>query len=289
VSTGAPSPAPPVRSELFRRVGTAVVVLPLLLAGMLWAPPLVGFAIVTVAVALGAWEFDGLLRARELKALRVTGAAALVLVYANVGLLGGPAGSHDGSHLPVLLWPLVAVLGLTGLLFRARDFARDVPAAALTMLGAVYLGALGGAIAALRIMPPDALGPWRIVLLLAIVMAADTAAYFVGRAVGRHKLAPAISPGKTVEGAVGGVAGGVLGAWAVSAAGLHLPAVHVVVLGVLVTLFAIVGDLVESLLKRWAGVKDSGRLFPGHGGMLDRLDSLLFGAAVLYYYFSLYG
>lgn len=282
--------APAARSELARRIGTAIVALPLLLAGMLWAPAWVGFAIVTVAVALGAWEFDGLLRARGLRSFRILGAPMLAWLYMQVargawGYLPIPL----GYWLELSLWPLVAALVLCALLFRSPDFASDVPAAGLTLLGAVYLGGLGGSIAALRVMPPDARGSWRIVLLLAIVMAADTAAYFVGRALGRHKLAPAISPGKTVEGAVGGVAGGVLGAWAVSAAGLHLPASHVVALGVLVTLFAIAGDLVESLLKRWAGVKDSGRLFPGHGGMLDRLDSLLFGAAVLYYYFSLYG
>jgi phosphatidate cytidylyltransferase len=277
------------RSELFRRVGTAVVALPLLLLGMLWAPPLLGFAIVTIAIALGAWEFDGLMRAREVKAFRVTGALALVVVYLNVAQVGGPFGYAYGFYVPVPLWPLVALFALTAVLFRGGDFARSVPAAALTLLGAVYIGGLGGAIAGLRVMPPMEPGPWRIVLLLAIVMMADTAAYFVGRALGRHKLAPSISPGKTVEGAVGGLAGGVLGAWAVSAAGLGLPGFHVVLLGVFVTLAAIAGDLFESLLKRWAGVKDSGRLFPGHGGMLDRLDSLLFGGAVLYYYFSLSG
>ncbi len=283
--------APAARSELARRIGTAVVALPLLLAGMLWAPAWVGFAIVTVAVALGAWEFDGLLRARGLKGFRIVGALVLAWLYMRLarGAWEDLLPIALGCWLELSLWPLVALLVLSALLFRAGDFASEVPAAGLTLLGAVYLGGLGGSIAALRVMGPDSIGPWRIGLLLAIVMASDTAAYFVGRALGRRKLAPAISPGKTVEGAVGGVVGGVLGAWAVSAAGLGLPVWHVVVLGVLVTLFAIVGDLLESLLKRWAGVKDSGRLFPGHGGMLDRLDSLLFGAAVLYYYFSLYG
>lgn len=281
--------APAARSELARRIGTAVVALPLLLAGMLWAPAWVGFAIVTVAVALGAWEFDGLLRARDVKPLRLAGALLTAALYVRVAFSGWPHLHLSRYSEPLSLWPLVGVVLLTGLLLNARDFGRDVPAAGLTLVGVVYLGGLGGCIAALRVMPTVERGPWRIVLLLAIVMAADTAAYFVGRALGRRKLAPAISPGKTVEGAMGGVAGGVLGAWAVSAAGLGLPGAHVVVLGVLVTLFAIVGDLLESLLKRWAGVKDSGRLFPGHGGMLDRLDSLLFGAAVLYYYFSLFG
>jgi phosphatidate cytidylyltransferase len=285
-------------SELVRRLATAAVALPLLLGGMLWAPPLVGFVIVTIAVALGAWEYDALLVAKGLRPLRVAGAVVLAAAYANVALRwpwGVESAGVPGSsvtvigHLLVPLWPLAALLVLTSLVLRASDFARDVPAAALTLLGAVYLGGLGGSIAALRIMGPIADGSWRVVLLLAIVMAADTAAYFTGRALGRHKLAPAISPGKTVEGAVGGLAGGILGALAVRGAGFALPVGHAVVLGALVAIAAMAGDLVESLLKRWAGVKDSGALFPGHGGMLDRLDSLLFGGAVLYYYFSLFG
>ena len=115
----------------------------------------------------------------------------------------------------------------------------------------------------------------------------DTFAFFFGHALGRRRLAPALSPGKTVEGAIGGLLGGVVGAFAVRALGLPgLPALDTLALGALVAALGIVGDLDESLLKRWAGVKDSGVLFPGHGGMLDRLDGLLFGAPVLYYYFQ---
>jgi len=169
---------------------------------------------------------------------------------------------------------------------RSRDIALAVPAGAATLLGAAYLGALGGSIAALRVLPPVELGAWRLLLLLAIVMGADTAAFFVGSAVGRHKLAPAISPGKTIEGLVGGLAGGMLGAVIVRWVGLRsLPLAHAVGLGLGVAALGTAGDLAESLLKRWAGVKDSGALFPGHGGMLDRLDSLLFAGPVLYYYF----
>jgi len=136
------------------------------------------------------------------------------------------------------------------------------------------------------VLPPADLGAWRLLLLLAIVMGADTAAFFVGSALGRHKLAPAISPGKTVEGLVGGLAGGILGALAVRWIGLKaLPLAHAVVLGFLGAALGAAGDLAESLIKRWSGVKDSGSLFPGHGGMLDRLDSLLLAGPVLYYYF----
>jgi phosphatidate cytidylyltransferase len=174
------------------------------------------------------------------------------------------------------------------LLWQKGEFAGRVSASAGTLLGAVYLGGLGGAMAALALLPPMADGPWRLVLLLAILMVADSSAYFAGRAVGRNKMAPSISPGKTWEGAAAGLAGGVLGALAVRALGLPaLPPLHAAALGALVAAAGAAGDLAESLLKRWAGVKDSGHLFPGHGGMLDRLDSLLFGAPVLYYYFSL--
>jgi phosphatidate cytidylyltransferase len=182
--------------------------------------------------------------------------------------------------------PLVVVLLLAFALGRGADF-ESVTAAAATLLGAVYVGALGGTIAALRILPPIEQGAWRVVLLLVVQVFSDSFAFFVGHAIGRRRLAPGISPSKSVEGALGGLVGGVIGALGVRAVGLPaLPLAHAAGLGAVVALMGIVGDLDESLLKRWAGVKDSGTLFPGHGGMLDRLDSLLFGAPVLYYYFQ---
>src|SRR5262249_29551115 len=143
----------------------------------------------------------------------------------------------------------------------------------------------GGTLAALRLAPYELGGPWVMLLLLATIMSADSAALFAGRAAGRHQLAPRISPGKTWEGLVGGLLGGVVGALVVRRLGVAwLRVAQAVVLALLVSLAGVTGDLAESLLKRWAGVKDSGALFPGHGGMLDRLDSLLAGAPVLYYY-----
>jgi phosphatidate cytidylyltransferase len=267
------------KANLARRVVTALVVLPVLLAGLLLGPPLLGAAVVLIALLLGMWEFFGLLEARGLVPFRVTGVvlllAAFVEVVTRLDWVGPP------------LWPMVALVSLTALLLRVGDFTATVPAAALTLMGATYLGALGGTIAGLRMLEPHVLAPWRLVLLLAIIMMSDTAAFFVGSALGRRPLAPAISPGKTMEGAAGGLVGGVVGALAVWAAGLPgVPAWHAGLLGFVVAILGMLGDLLESLLKRWAGVKDSGRLFPGHGGMLDRLDSLLFGAPILYYYFS---
>ena len=263
--------------NLALRVGTALVALPALLAAFFLGPPALGVALVALAAGIGLFEFFGLMRAREVRPMRRTGlvlAGAMFLDVAYPEWYGAP------------FWPLAALLLLIVTLRRGPDLAETVPAAATTLLGATYLGALGGTIAALRILHPVADGAWRIVLLLAIIMVGDAVAFFVGHAFGRRRLAPRISPGKSVEGALGGLLGGVAGALAVRALGLpQLPLAHAVVLGAGVAVMGIVGDLEESLLKRWAGVKDSGGLFPGHGGMLDRLDSLLFGAPVLYYYF----
>ena len=259
------------------RVTTAVVALPLLLLAFFRGPRWLGVALVAGALVAGLVEFFALLAARGLVPMRSTGLALAAAMFVDVATPGWNAG-------PV--WPLAALLLLTVALRPGRALEDTVPAAALTLLGALYLGALGGTIGALFLMPPVEAGPWRILLLLAIIMAADTVAFFVGHALGRHRLAPALSPAKTVEGALGGIVGGVLGALVVRSWGFPtLPLLDALVLGAVVAALGIVGDLDESLLKRWAGVKDSGRLFPGHGGALDRLDGLLFGAPILYYYF----
>jgi phosphatidate cytidylyltransferase len=258
-------------------VATALVALPVLLGAFFLGPPWLTVAVVAACLAVGLHEFGGLVRARGIRPMRRVGfplAAALFLDVVWPGWLGVPAA------------PLGALLLLAFTLWRGAD-VESVTAAAATLLGAVYLGALGGTIAALRTLPPVERGAWRLALLLVVQVAADSFAFFVGHAIGRRRLAPGISPGKSVEGAVGGLVGGVLGALAVRSLGLPaLPALHAAALGAAVALMGIIGDLDESLLKRWAGVKDSGTLFPGHGGMLDRLDSLLFGAPVLYYYFQ---
>jgi phosphatidate cytidylyltransferase len=269
--------SPGFGKNLASRVTTAVFVLPALLAALFLGPPGLCVAIVAGAVLVGLFEFFGLLRARGLHPLRRTGLVLATIMFVEVAYpawFGAP------------VWPVGALLLLIATLRQGGEIEKTVPAAAGTLLGAVYLGALGGTIAALCTLDPASLSAWRVVLLLAIIMAADSVAFFVGSAWGRHRLLPSVSPGKSVEGAIGGLLGGVMGALAVRAIGLPaLPLEHAVGLGAGVAALGIVGDLDESLLKRWAGVKDSGTLFPGHGGMLDRLDSLLFGAPVLYYYF----
>jgi phosphatidate cytidylyltransferase len=256
-------------------VGTAAVALPLLVLLLFKAPPMATVALVAVACAIGLWELFAMLGAGGVAPFRVVGAACATLLFLSIG-----------EPELVTALPAITVAIAAAALQRAKDMSTSVPAAAATLLAAAYLGALGGTMAALRVLPPDADGAWRVTLLLAIVMTSDTFAYFAGSAFGRHKLAPLVSPGKTIEGLAGGLAGGIVAALVVRSLGLPgIPAAAAVALGIVVSAFGVTGDLVESLIKRWSGVKDSGRLFPGHGGMLDRLDSLLFGAPVLYYYF----
>jgi phosphatidate cytidylyltransferase len=258
-------------------LGTAAIALPLLVLLLFKAPPLATVALMAVACAIGLWELFGMLAAGGLPPLRAVGAVSAAVLFFSIAapvLAVAPA-------VPAIMLAIA-----TAALYRAKEMSTSVPAAAATLFSAGYVGALGGALAALRVIPPAEDGAWRMTLLLAIAMTSDTFAYFTGSAFGRHKLAPLISPGKTVEGLAGGLVGGMVAALVVRQLGLpSMSAPAAVVLGIVVAAFGTAGDLVESLMKRWSGVKDSGRLFPGHGGMLDRLDSLLFGAPVLYYYF----
>jgi phosphatidate cytidylyltransferase len=263
--------------NLARRSATAAIALPLLALAIFRGPVWLMELVVAAAVLLGLREFFALLAARSVRPLYVPAVLLTVLFFVDA--------AHPAVvHAP--LAPLAVAVLLSAVLLRREEFAQSLSAAAFSLLAALYLGALGGTLAALRALAPENEGPWRVTLLLAVMMIADTCAYFVGSAIGRHKLAPRISPGKTWEGCGGAAVGGVLTALVVCRIGLPtLSVTHAALLGLGVTVAGTVGDLAESLLKRWAGVKDSGTLFPGHGGMLDRLDSLLFGAPVLYYYF----
>jgi phosphatidate cytidylyltransferase len=262
-------------ANLARRVATAVVVLPALVAVLFLAPPAAFASVAAAAVLLGMRELHRLIEAARWRPFRMGGYVLVAALFAEA--------ATPRAAFPAY-WPAALLLLLV--LALRRPPAEAVPGAAATLLGAAYLGAFGGAIVALRLVEPVALGAWRVVLLLGAVMSADSLAYFVGHAVGRRPLSPALSPAKTVEGGIGGLLGGAAGALVVRALGLpELPLSHAAALGVAAAAAGTAGDLFESQFKRWAGVKDSGSLFPGHGGMLDRLDSLLFAAPVLYYYF----
>jgi phosphatidate cytidylyltransferase len=192
---------------------------------------------------------------------------------------------YDVHLIPSTLLTAGVVVSLIALLARPQKF-NAFPAWAWTFAGILYMGWLFGYTVALYGV---AGGRSWVFYALFCTFASDTAAYFIGRALGRHKMAPSISPGKTWEGAVGGVLGAIgisfafLAPTPVSLAGKLVPW-QAIVLGGAVSVFGQAGDLVESLLKRNVGVKDSGTLMAGHGGVLDRLDSIVFAIVIVYYW-----
>lgn len=203
------------------------------------------------------------------------GVAAGVVLAAGMLFCPVPA-----AGLGVLAGVVLALAVL--FLFRYRVIETVTRDLALSILGLCYVPLLLGHAGLLRQL--DHGREW-VALVLLIVMASDSLAYFVGMACGRHRLYAAISPKKSIEGALGGLAGGILGTLAARYWLLpQLQPLDVVLLGLGVGAFSQVGDLVESMFKRSFAVKDSGALFPGHGGLLDRLDSLLFAFPVTYYY-----
>ncbi len=148
--------------------------------------------------------------------------------------------------------------------------------------GVTYIGFLGGHLVLLRDLDDD--GDWVFVAVFA-TFAADTAAYFAGRAFGRRQLSPAISPGKTIEGGIAGIVVGFAAVFVVAwVVGLDVDEMELAPLALLLPIVAIVGDLAESLIKRGAGIKDSSELVPGHGGFLDRMDAILFTVPLVFYY-----
>ncbi|MFZ2494026.1 MAG: phosphatidate cytidylyltransferase [Thermoanaerobaculia bacterium] len=171
--------------------------------------------------------------------------------------------------------------------FSRKPLDDSLPSSAISVLATMYVGMLGGSIIRLRGDFGDE-GPKLVFFLLLVVWMGDAGAYYVGRQFGRHKLSPRISPKKTIEGGIGGVTTSIL-----AAVGIHFaffptfPLVHAILAGVILSIAGMIGDLAESMWKRSASVKDSGSLIPGHGGFLDRFDSILFTAPILYVYWTL--
>jgi phosphatidate cytidylyltransferase len=175
---------------------------------------------------------------------------------------------------------LLAIIVIAWLSFEVLRQARTLEQAAIDLIAPIYVGAPLGMLVALQSLT----GPKGPLLLMATIVVSDTAQYYTGRALGRRPLAPAISPKKTVEGAIGGVL--IATTFMAIAMTFLFPATPVVVrvlLGLVIVFLGITGDLFESRLKRFAGMKDSSHLIPGHGGVLDRIDALLFAIPVFYF------
>ncbi|MBN1240586.1 MAG: phosphatidate cytidylyltransferase [Gammaproteobacteria bacterium] len=253
---------------LIKRIITALILGSAVTVALLLAPTRIAAAVLGLLFVAGAWEWAGLARLSPAARAAYTGLFAAIL-------LAAPWWVFDRGVIAVLL--LIGVLWWLLALLAVLTYPRRLPLAPVAVAG---FAALLPAWAALtHLHGAMQLGPQLAMTVLALVWAADTGAYFTGRSIGRTKLAPAVSPGKTWEGVAGGVATAAVVS-AVAAALLELPLVTVVAVGAVTALVSVLGDLTVSIGKRNVGLKDSGRLLPGHGGMLDRIDSLTAAAPI---------
>ena len=283
---------------LLHRVLTALVAVPIILAAIWSGPPWIT-ALAVAAAVVGVWEAYRLYPSM----VAVDGAitdkgppALLGCVWSAAIVFAGELAATPGDFAKAVVGICVAGCIISGLwMIAAWRGQRPVAMVAWLILTPVYVGGGMAAALALRGLEYDAaagnmldvvgatIGLWWLLLAILGVYAADTGAYCVGKLIGRHRMAPNTSPGKTWEGTIGGLVAatvvvGLLG----TLTPLGLAVWQAVATGVILGVVAPMGDLLESKIKRWAGVKDSGAIFPGHGGMLDRLDSLLPSFIVVY-------
>lgn len=262
---------------LKKRVITALWGIPLLVAAVWFDQPLPWFTIlVALWGLLAVFEFYKMGEKAKLAPLTYFGLLWTLLFIISPQL-------NNDYITPQILLASAVVLSLIWLLLRPQKEGAFI-GWAWTIGGILYVGWLLSYFVGLRGL--DDGRNW-VFLALLVTFGSDTAAYFVGRALGRHKLAPRISPGKTWEGTIAGFLGAIIVALLFTLpTPLQLPigCGQAILLGFLVSLFGQLGDLAESLLKRNTGIKDSGSLLPGHGGFLDRIDSIVFAGVVVYYY-----
>jgi len=271
------------------RLFTAVIALPLLIASIIlpaYIPQTVWIfaAIAVLALAAGLFEFYSLTKKLELKAdagIGYIGAALLTVAF----LFDAPTKAPDLLIISIAFF--VMLLFVTQMFRFQKDFSKLLAGAGVTLLGVMYVVFLGGFLIATRVGFENVPGLSTKLLLFffVVIFGSDAGAYFAGRALGKHKLAPNISPGKTVEGLIGGI---------IAAAGFatlatflffdELPYKFSIPLAVVMAVVGVLGDLAESSIKRGSKTKDAASILPGHGGLLDRLDSLLFNAPILYYF-----
>ena len=252
------------------RILSALILLILVIGTICFLPPIGTVVLACIAAVLAFLEYASLAALLGAQVPRVVGSAAVLAACVSSGVPGLPVDV-------VLMTAMIAIGALAvGAAQPGPATLRDSAAAVLPI---VYIALPLGALAAVRTVG----GRQAILLLLGVIVVSDSAQYYTGRALGRRPLAPAISPKKTLEGAIGGLVFGTLamivgGRLTFSSAQVTLLALT----GAVVVALGIVGDLFESMLKRSAGVKDSSALIPGHGGVLDRIDSWLFAAPVYY-------
>jgi phosphatidate cytidylyltransferase len=268
------------------RVLSALVLLSLVIGTIWFLPPGATFLLAVIAGVLAFSEYRVIAKALGANVPALTGGVAVVLVCFAMSIGGHASDVIFDEGLMVLPNQVYLVLLAALIVVGATAVARGNPGpsaladAAATMFAPIYIGLPLGALVWTGVGMEG--GRLSVLLLLAVIVVSDSAQYYTGRAFGKRPLAPTISPKKTVEGAIGGM---VFGTLAMAIGGHYVfasPIWILALLGAAISLLGIIGDLFESLLKRSAGVKDSSNLIPGHGGVLDRIDSWLFTAPVYY-------
>jgi phosphatidate cytidylyltransferase len=258
-----------MESNLAKRISTAVVMVPVMLGVVIFAPGWLFAVAVAVLAVLTIREYFDLAEKQSLEPQRYVGYALAALCVALPMIPN-----------PVPIEAAMVVLTLTIAMY-SRSLVAVGPSAASTVFGVLYVALPFSLWVRLRMMPG---GVALALYALTIIWVSDTSAYFGGRLLGRHKLAPRISPGKTWEGSIFSIVGAVIfGYFYLRYALPDIPLTESLIMAVTVNIAGQLGDLAESAMKRGAGVKDSGTLLPGHGGALDRVDALLFAIPVLWY------
>jgi phosphatidate cytidylyltransferase len=288
LKTQPPKPKPksifPNLPPAVARVVTAGILLPFLIVSIIFPKLDLLFVLLAAAAMIGAlFEFWMLARKQQIRADRAAGLLGAVALF-TIFYFTQPGGPPDPLMIQLILI-LLTIGSLTAAMLRGAPFDRMITSVGVTVLSVMYIVLLGGHLIALRVGFAPQLSKHLLSFFFLVIMGADAAAYYGGRAFGRHKLAPNISPGKTWEGAIAGMLASLL-----LAVGAHywffpeLPTKFALILAALMTIVSVIGDLTESALKRSAGAKDTAQILPGHGGILDRIDSLLFNAPVVYYF-----
>lgn len=267
-----------------KRVASAFVLLAVL-GISLWNPnPIYFSAFGILAASLALWEFFSLAEKAGAPCYRLIGYPAMVAyLYAF---------AFDRQNLLLS----ISALLLIGICFaslidnwKKDDFSSVLASAGATLFAVLYVAFLAGHLIGVRVIGGPVKGPQLLSLFFLVIAAGDSGAYYVGRSLGKHKLAPKISPGKTIQGSIGGILGSILSATLCRYLFYpDLPLHHALGLGLVFNIVGQAGDLFESMLKRGSGAKDAASIIPGHGGLLDRLDSIVFNAPILYYYLIIF-
>ena len=294
--SAASTAAPPSKAKVFlRRLLSSIALWTVVIGSLFSGNKLVSdgvFLLIMLGLAgVGLSEFYGLVEKRGLVCFKAWGIFGGLLLIASTffylsGVLGtqeAPAKANDFETCLLIIF----VLGLCIRQFVSRSNTAGILAIATTLFGLMYVPWLLNFIQKINFFP-QANGTYYVLYFILVTKFSDTGAYLVGSLAGRHKMIPRISPGKTWEGFAGAVSlstlASVLFAHLAGGRLTGMNWMHAIILGILLSTAAVIGDLIESLFKREAGVKDSGRSFPGIGGILDLLDSLLFNAPLMYLY-----